>query len=261
MVLNKPGAGTQTGMLYVLKSKPDGYTLAHISSGGFFSSYLRPDRKAIYSLKDFVPIASHQIGKSGAFVRSDSDFKTLKDLITYAKDHPKELKAGCASVLGSTHLGTLGLQRGTGAEFSLVHFGSGSKQRTALLGGHVDLVVTGIDGMMSLLESGDFRLLAVLSDERSKFFPDVSTAIELGYDVQTKPMQGTAAPAGTPQEIINILSDAIGKVLGMPKFAAMFGAVGAEIYYRPAEEYTQILTEEEKRMKTALEFAIKDASK
>lgn len=261
VVLNKPGAGTQNGMLHVLSSKSDGYTLAHISSGGFFSSYLRPDRKAPYSLKNFIPIASHQIGKSGVFVRSDSQFKSLKSLIDNAKANPNKLKAGCASVLGSTHLGTLGLVKGTKAKFALVHLGSGSKQRAALLGGHVDLAVTGIDGMTSFLKSGDFRLLAVLNEEKSKFYPDVPTSIELGYDVTTRPMQGTAAPAGTPKEVIDILSKALGKVLSMEKYVKKFDAVGAEIYYHPADKYLEILKTEEKRMKQELEFAMKQMAK
>lgn len=257
-VVNKPGAASQTGLTELAKSKPDGYTVGLTPLPTAYNTYLDPERKAAYGRKDLVQVANQVVDPEAIGVRADSPYKTLKDLLDAAKARPGELKAATAGLLGNDHLGILLIGQTAGVKLNPVHFDGGGAAVTALLGGHVDLGVHTIGAFAPSAKGKKARLLAVMDRERSKFFPDVPTMDELGYKGQMGSYRGFSVPAGTPKEIVDILSAAIRKGSETEGVKKKMDEMMLPQRYMDAAEYTRYWDEFEAQAKPLLEIARKE---
>jgi len=219
-VVNKPGAGSQIGLTEIAKAKPDGYTLGIVTLPTAINTYLEPDRKAVYTRKDFESLALHTIDPVTITVKTDSPYKTIKDLIDAAKAKPESIKAADIGVLSGKHLAILDLQKATDAKFAIVHFSGGSQAMTALLGGHIDVNFCTAGEVPSQFKAGEVRILGILDKQPSKFYPGITTAESQGYKVYSTSSRGWAAPAGTPKPIMDKLSSALNEGDGGPRSPA-----------------------------------------
>jgi tripartite-type tricarboxylate transporter receptor subunit TctC len=203
VVVNAEGASGVVGMRQVLNAKPDGYTILQIHQEMFAAGALG---RADFTPADFEPVLQATNGCMFMAVPKDSQFNTLDELITYAKEHPGELKQADA-IGGVTHFPSIKLMQEAGADWTVVPSGGTSKRFAAMKGGFADMA------LMSppWLEKGanDLRPLAAFSDERFDTAPDLPTAKELGYDVTSCLTRRFWAPKGTPQEHIDVLADAL----------------------------------------------------
>ncbi len=139
MVLNKPGAGGQVGWTEMAKQKPDGYYIGFVNLPPLNTVILNPERKAIFNIDAFTPIINHVLDPGVIYVKPDSPYKTLKNLIDDAKKRRGEIRAGTTGILGDDHLAILMLEEATGIRFRIVHFDGDIPQMTALLGGQIDV--------------------------------------------------------------------------------------------------------------------------
>lgn len=212
-VVNKAGAASQIGATEIAKAKPDGYTLGLTVLPGTITVYLEPERKAVFDRKSFVPVAQHTVDPIAIGVRSDSPFKTLKDLVDYAKANPMKLKAGTGGILSVPHLAELQLQREAGIKFTIVHFEGGAQQLTNLMGGHTDMIFDFPIVLMPQVKAGNIRPLAVMDKEETKFLPGVKTLESMGYKAYSFTSRVYSLPAGTPLEIAEVFSNALKKVM------------------------------------------------
>jgi len=212
-IVNKAGASGQVGTTELVRSKPDGYTLGVITQPATAVTYIDPEAKAVYTRKDFQPVAMYTADPYAIGVKSDGPYKTLKDLLDAAKARPGELKVATAGLLSPTHFTVLMLQQAAEVEFSRVHFDGAAPAATALLGGHVDSAHLMGTGFAAHVNSGAVRLLGLIDNQESSFFPGVKTLREQGYDVYLSSNTGLAAPAGTPKEVVDILSGAVKRAL------------------------------------------------
>jgi tripartite-type tricarboxylate transporter receptor subunit TctC len=262
-VMNKEGAVQQVGINEMIKSKPDGHTLAYLSIPSCFTSYLDPNRKATatFSHKDIQQVANDVIDPEAIMVRADSPFKTLKDFVDAAKANPNGLKLGTAGFMGNTHLELLLFQKVAGVKFTFVHFESGAPSVTALLGGHVDAIDGTVGAVSASYKSGQVRYLAVADKVRSPSFPSVPTMEEEGYKVYYGSSRGISAPAGTPKEVVDILAKAIKKVADTPEVKQKEADLGLTQMYMGPEEYTKYWTDFEDMTKPLLEEAAAEAKK
>lgn len=206
----KIGGGGALCWAELVKSKPDGYTIAghnlpHIA--------LQPLEmgNAGYKTLDLKNIYFFESTPCLLVVRNDSPFKTLKDFIDYAKKNPP----GVVTVGGSgsstaNDLGTAMLNKAAGIKLTYIPFGGTGSAVPALLGGHVTALMT--YSTMGVQYKDKFRALAIASDKRMDVLPNVPTFKELGYDIVEGAYRGVAAPPGTPDDIIKILADAFEKV-------------------------------------------------
>jgi tripartite-type tricarboxylate transporter receptor subunit TctC len=175
VVDNKPGAGTNIGMAFVANAKPDGYTL-------YTASNTLTANKALYSKLTFDPATAFAaVGKIGeaplvVVVKQDSPFKTLQDLVQYGRKHPEDLTFGTAGVGSSGHLASELLLRA--GKFKALHvpYKGGSPAITDLLGGRLSFMSINPLEVVSHIQAGTLRALAVLNSKGTPLLPELKTA-------------------------------------------------------------------------------------
>jgi tripartite-type tricarboxylate transporter receptor subunit TctC len=246
VVVNKPGASSQIAYTALTQSKPDGYTIASTTFPSALVSYLDPARKATYTRKDFELLALHVIDPGLFAVKTDSPFKTLKDVIEAAKANPKKIRVSTTGIQSDETFGILQLQKMTGAQFALVHFAQGNAaSMTAFLGGKIEVYCGNVGDILSQVKSGEVRILGIMDKEQSPFYPGVKTFEEQGYKLYNSSSRGFTAPAGTPKEVVTILSGAIRKVVATEDHKKRMAEMGLTIRYLDPAQYAAYWSESE----------------
>ena len=227
---NRPGAGGVVGNEYAARQAPDGYTLLLIA-GAY------PVQAAMLRSLPFDPladIAMVSLLTTYPFVisvRPDSPFRTLGELIAFARANPGKLNYPSSGVGTVHHLSGELLNAMAGIEMVHVPFRGGASPLTEVLGGRVDLLLEAMTLSIGQLQSGKLRALAVTSRERWKALPDVPTVAETvpGYEVNSFIGLGTAGR--TPEPVIERLNAEVRKALAAPsthqRFVELGGAPGA----------------------------------
>src|SRR5688572_8959496 len=207
VVVNKPGAGGQVGWTEMSRQRPDGYYIGLINLPALNTVILDPERKAVFAIDAFTPIINHVLDPGLIWVKADSPYKNIKELVDAAKQNPGKISAATTGILSDDHLAILMVEEAyPGAIFRLVHFEGGAPQMTAILGGHVDVAFDNVGSIVRRVRSGEVRALAVMDSRRSAFLPDVPTTPELGYpSVISSSTRGIAAVKGTPPNVVKKL--------------------------------------------------------
>jgi tripartite-type tricarboxylate transporter receptor subunit TctC len=246
MVVNKPGASGQIAYTALAQAKPDGYTIVNTNFPSSIISYLDPARKAAYSRKSFEVLALHVIDPGLIAVKTDSPFKTLKDVIEAAKANPKKVKISTTGIQSDEAFGILQLQKMTGTQFAMVHFAQGiAPSVIALMGGKIDVFCGNVGDLLSQFKSGEVRILGIMDKEQSRFYPGVKTFEEQGYKLYSSASRGFAAPEGTPREVIDTLSQAIRKVVATEEHKKRMADMGLTLRYMNQVQYAEYWSEYE----------------
>ena len=257
-VVNKPGAGSQRGLSEVVKSKPDGYTISYVIIPTVLPIYLDPDRQAIFSRTDFVPLAGqYDLGYCIA-VHRDSPYKTLNDLIAAAKAKPGIITNGTTGVMALGHIATLQFQKTVDIKFALVHFEGSGPQITALAGQHVDVIFTGEAELLPHYKAGTMRVLALLQREDNPDYPGVKTAAALGYPAYQSSVGVIVAPKGTPQGVVDVLSNALGKVINSDEHHKRMKDVGFPVTYKTPQEVASFWADDEAELRPLIQEALRN---
>jgi len=226
---NRGGAGGIIGMDAVAKSPPDGYTLLLLHSGLTYMPGLY--RKLPFDpVKDFDGIVTAVSGSHALAVSAASPFKTVAELIAYAKANPGKLTYGSAGIGSTLHLATEFFKRAAGINILHVPYKGASQATTDLVGGQVQMMFGPLVAIMPLAEAGQIRALAVTSPKRTALAPNVPTMIESGipgFEIST--WYGLAAPAGTPKPVIDRLNAETNRALKLPEVIGQFRLQGYEI--------------------------------
>jgi len=207
VVVNADGAAGTVGTRQVLNAEPDGYTILQIHQEMFAVSAL--DRVE-YGPADLEPVL--QASESCLFVAVpiESQFETLEDFLTFAKENPGKIKQ--ADDIGSaTHFPSAQLMQAADAEWAIVPTGGTSKRFASMKGGFTDMALMSTPWLTK--GKNDLRPLAVLGSERLDSQPDLATAKELGYDVQGCLTRRYWAPKGTPADRVAYLAEVLEKAL------------------------------------------------
>lgn len=201
-VENRSGAGGATGMLAGATAKADGTTVTMITVELTTLEAMGTNAGLTYSM--FKPIMMVNSACSAITVKADDErFSTLEDLIEYSKSN--ELQMGNSGNGAIWHLAAAGLAKTAGTEFKHVAYDGAAGAITDLLGGHIDAVAVSYAEVASYVESGDLKVLAVMSDNRLESIPDVPTCKESGYDAVLGTWRGLGVPADTPDEVVDAL--------------------------------------------------------
>ncbi len=258
-IVNKPGASMQIGLSYVAAAKPDGHTLIWSVLPTAASVYLDTERKSPFQRNSLAPIGMYYGAPFGIVVLASSPYKTLKDLVEAAKATPGKLKGGTSGFMATGHFALLALEQGTGTKFATVNFQGGGPQLTALLGGHTDMSVNSIGEVVTHHKAGTVRVLAVMGDKRAELLPDVPTTAEAGFP-NVEPIGsdiGLSAPAGTPPEIIDRLSESLKKGMQDPALKDRMIEVGNTLTYLDPKDYAVFWDKVDARFKPLIEAARK----
>src|SRR5215470_11993164 len=213
-VVNRTGGGGAIGYSHVAKQKPDGHSIIWNSNSisSTYHSGVLP-----FDYKSFDAVARVSIETPAIAVRADAPWKTLQELVDYAKANPGKVRIGNSGTGSHTHFSSSALFATAGAKVIDVPFGEGQAV-VNLLGSRIEGVVQLPAALVSHVKSGDLRVLAVLGSKRDPVFPDVPTANELGYSVALDMWRGVAVPKGTPKPVIAKLQDAIKKTVESKEF-------------------------------------------
>lgn len=258
VVLNKAGAGGQVGFTELAKQKADGYYIGLINLPAINTIILDPDRKATFDIDTFTPIINQVLDPGVIYVKPDSHYKNLKDLIVEAKKRPGEIKVGTTGILGDDHLAILMLEEAAGVKLRIVHFEGDTPQVTALLGGQIDVSFLNVGGLTPRVKAGQLRVLAVMDKERSKFYPDVPTSVEQGYPaVISSSTRGIAGPKGLPEPIVKKLQAVFKKAIENPEHMEKMDNAGLAIKMMMGDEYGKYFRELHDRTKPLVDAARK----
>jgi tripartite-type tricarboxylate transporter receptor subunit TctC len=252
-IVNRPGAASQLAISALRQAKPDGYTLSYAVLPTIITHYLDPSREAPYQRKDFQTVAHHWSVPGMIAVRANSPYRTLRDLVEAAKASPGTVTVSTSGLLGNPHLTVLLLERAAGVKFASVHFNGGAPSVTALLGGHVTAVAGGVSDAVARVKSGEFRVLGIADEHESEFLPGVPTMRAQGYNVVSVSTAGILAPAGTPREVVDVLSRAIRKIVESDQHQADLAKYGgiARMYLGP-DEFAKFWADYEARLAPVL---------
>jgi len=177
VVLNKAGAGGQVGWTELAKQKPDGYYIGFINLPALNATILDPARKAAFDIDSFTPIINQVLDPGVIYVKPESPFQSIKDLINEAQKRPGQIIAGTTGILGDDHLAILMLEEAAKVKFRIVHFECDSPQLTSLLGGQIYVSFLNVVGITPRVKSGQIKPLLVMYKERSRFYPEVPTSV------------------------------------------------------------------------------------
>lgn len=199
VVNNKPGGGSATAMAYLAEKRGDSHTLALFTSAWLVTPILA--KEARVTVGDMTPIARLVTESALIVVKSDSPYRTLKDFIDAAKREPGKLKQVGGSVQTRGNFVRLQLQKATGAQWSYISYPGGGERISALLGGHMQLLVAEPQELGEHVRSGNMRALAQIAAKRLPGFPDVPTLQESGFDVRADATpRGVAGPPDMPRD-------------------------------------------------------------
>lgn len=257
-VVNKGGAGGQLGFTEIARARPDGYTLGFLNLPGLNTITLDPERKAAFNIDSFIPIVNQVLDPGLIWVKGDSPYKTLADLVDAAKKAPGKISACTTGILSDDHLAILMVQEAAKCEFRIVHFDGGAQQLTGVMGGHVDCAFDNVGGVFKRVLSGEVRGLAVTDVERSKFLPEVPCTKELGMaTVISSSTRGVGAPKGTPADVIKVVETAFLKAIESPEMKQKMDAVGLALKPMVGATYAKYYADTQAQAKKYTEWALK----
>jgi tripartite-type tricarboxylate transporter receptor subunit TctC len=248
---NKPGAaGTLGPAQMAANAKPDGYTIAQIPITVFRLPFMT--KVTFDPTKDFTYIAGLTAYTFGVVVKSDSPWKTFKDLIAYAKANPGKVKYGSPGTGTSLHIGMEQIAKHNGVKWTHVPHKGGAELNAALLGGHIDTHADSTS-WAALVNSGDFRLLVTWSPNRTKNWPNVPTLQEEGINLILNSPYGVAGPKGMDPKVVKVLAEAFGKGVKEPSYAEALRKFDQELAYLDTPAYEKHVLEQIQEAKTQVE--------
>lgn len=258
VVMNRPGGGGAVGYQYAAAQAADGYHLVWNSnsiSTTYHTGTLPFDYRA------FAPVARVQIETPLLFVRSEAPWRSLRDVVQYARANPGRLTVGNSGSGSHTHFSSVWLFKAAGAQVVDVPFNA-AQVVPSLLGGHVDGVVQLPGALAGHVKSGAVRALVALSAARDPAFPEVPTAREQGVNAIAELWRGVAAPKGTPPRIVARLEDAIRKTVASPEFRNAAEKLLVAPAFLQATEFAKLIAQEDAEIARAVAaLGLKPASK
>ena len=231
-VVNRPGAAGSVAVAEMARGAPDGYTIITTPHSALVIAPQQQDL-AYKTPDDYDPVLNLVAYYPMIAVRSDSEYKTIQDLVADAKANPGKIRVGSPGEGTSSHLNLEELMYRAGVKMIHVPFQGWAQSSPALLGGHIEALVAQPGELKGQVEGKRMRVLVNFRPQRLPSFADVPTAKELGWDVANGVWYLLLAPKGTPAPVIRYLHDAAKAAIDDPKFAADMANRGIDVDYRP----------------------------
>ncbi|WP_315833768.1 tripartite tricarboxylate transporter substrate binding protein [Bradyrhizobium prioriisuperbiae] len=239
IIENKPGAGAILATDYVAKSAPDGYTLLVGASGAIVINPAVYAKLPYDPVQDFIPISTLGSFPLILVVNAKSPFKSVSDLVTYAKSNPD--KANYSSSSAAFQLATEMFKQKTGAPMQMIPYKGANDSVVAVITGEVTATIADAGPVSSQVKGGQVRALAVAAPQRMAEFPDVPTMKESGADVDAVLWSGILAPKGTPPEIVKKLQDEFMRIARIPDVVERLNLLTINSVGNSSEEFSRII--------------------
>jgi tripartite-type tricarboxylate transporter receptor subunit TctC len=238
VIENRPGAGAIVAMEHVAKSAPDGYTLLVSASGIAINS-------AVYAklpydpIRDFVPVSEIAAFPLILIVNAASPIKSAAELVAYAKANPDKTNYGSSSA--TFQLVTELFKQKTGAPMQAIPYKSATESVTAVIAGQVTTTIADAGPVLSQVQGGHLRALAIASPRRMPELPDVPTLKEQGTDVDGDLWTGVFAPSGTPPAVVKKLEAEFIRIAQLPEVISRLKPLGVRTVGNSSAEFTRIM--------------------
>ena len=251
-VVNRTGGGSMQGHTAGATAAPDGHTITmvDITLAMLHWTELNPLRQ-IPTYKDFTPVALLNVDAAGVQVAAHSEWKTLKELLTYVKSNPGKAWASGSAKGGSWDLARAGMLKSAGIPVDAMPYVPSSGAATALqelVAGRVQVVTASLAEGRPLIEAGKIRALATMAEKRDPAFPNVPTLKELGINYSMGAWRGIALPKGASPEIVAMYEKAIGKIVRSNEFVDFMSQGSFVILYKGSADFGKFLAEQDELM-------------
>jgi putative tricarboxylic transport membrane protein len=242
-VVNKPGGSGAVAYSYIKTKRGDPHVIATATS-----SYLTTPIQghSPVSFRDFTNTAVLCVEDYVAVVRTESPYKTLKDLVEAARKKPNGIRIGGSSVGSSDNIIENRLEKAAGIQLNYIVFNSGGEANAALLGGSVDLAGPNPSEAAQLIQAGRLRPIAMFSPQRLEKWPDVPTAREQGYDVTLEQHRGVIAAGGLTKDQELFWQNAMLKLFQTAEFKKYMGDNGLRPLLKIGDEAQKYIVEQDK---------------
>jgi len=241
LVENRAGASGQIGLELAARAAPDGYTYA---IGGSTTIAVAPHtfKKIPYDgLKDFTPVAVLATNYLAILVHPSTPFRSMKDLVSYARAQPGKLSIGTNGEGTFSHLTIEELGFAAGFRFLHVPY-KGAAQITAdLLGGQIDGAIGGLTAYSAHVQSGRMRLLAFTNPTRLAQFPDVPVVAESVPGFDSRGWFGVVAPAGVSRDIVLSMNRAFNDSMGSAEVRDTIASLGLVSVQQSPEAFADLI--------------------
>jgi putative tricarboxylic transport membrane protein len=243
----KPGASGQVGWAYLATRKREGGYAIATATASFNTGFVFGKQVQIKPT-DFTPIALMLLDTAMVVTQPNSKFKTMKDVIEFAKKNPNAVRISGTGATGGEAIGTALINDALGIKLNYIPFNSGGEAAAALLGGHVELAISNPNELVPHIEAKKMAPLAVMSRERLGIMKDVPTFKELGYDVVYDQGRGVVAPAGIPEDHKKFLEEMMKKITQTKEWADYAQKNAMTVTFQDSAQYTKFLDEERAKL-------------
>jgi len=244
VVENRAGAGGTIAAAAAAKAAPDGYTIILVASGHAIVSYLYPDLP-YDPARDFTPLSLVASSPNMLLVRADSQFRTITDVLAFARQNPGQLSYGYPGNGTSPHLAGELLKYMAKVAITPVPYKGGAPVLNDLLGGHIPLSFNNIPESIGFVQAGKLRPLGMTTAARSPVLPDVPTIAEAGlpgYD--TGVWWGFLAPAGLPADVKAKLAKDCAEAALVPAVRDRLSKLGATPIGGSSDDFARLIASE-----------------
>ena len=241
-VTNQEGGGGAVGMQTGAESEADGHTLTLATVE--LLTLPHTDLADLDYEEDFETVAMLNEDPAAITVPEDSDYETIEDFIEAAQDG-EDIQIGNSGTGAIWHLAASALEEEIDASFDHVPYDGASPAVNDLLGGHIDAVAVSPAEVSTQVEGGDLRVLGVMGEEPEDHLPDVPTFEEIGIDLSIGTWRGIAAPADTPDEVIDTLNEAAETVAESEEFQDQLDELDLSYRYEDTDGFQDHLDEQD----------------
>lgn len=255
VVDNIGGAGGVIGTERGAKATPDGYTLVQTGVGQNAVAHGLDAGLKYNSDTDFIHISQINYGPNVLVVHPDTPFKTVKQLVDYAKANPGKLDYGFTHA-ASGHMAMELFKQTTGIFMTGIPYRGGGPMMTDILGGTIKIMFINQDTALPYVKAGKLRPLAVTSAQRNSLYPDVPTIAESGYKgFEALSWSGISVPKGTPKPIVDKLEAAITTAMQSPAIKQRMDSIGFVVPTLGSKAYTAFVKSERERWTKVIKTA------
>ncbi len=252
IIINKAGGGGSIGFNEISRAAPDGYTIGQGSPSLLTLNFVM---KTDVDYRQFEPIIYGGYSPAAVLVKKESHWKDLKEILDYARANPGKLRVGNTGHGSIGHMAAIGMEQAAGVKFIHVPYKGSAPSIPAVLGGHVDAIVSWITDTLHIVKGGKLKVLGVAAPVRSKFVPEAQTFKELGFNTETVTFYSWVGPKGIPKERVNILYEALKKSIETKEFRDFCDSQGVTVDIRDPKGLLALFERDDKMWKQLSDLA------
>jgi len=253
VVDNRPGAAGSIGVDIALKSPADGYTVIQVSTS--YAANVALYKLTYDAVDDVVPIIMIGDIANMVTVNPSGPFNSVKELIAYAKANPGKINFASGGTGSGNHLATEEFAQMTGIKMTHVPYKGSTAGITDLMSGQIQLIFSGITGMIPHHKAKRVLGIAVTSTKRNQAVPDLPTVGETVPGYESVSWSAILAPKGTPKHIVARWNTELNRILQMPDVKARMDSIGLDVVGGTQAHLRQVLTQDIAKWKKVVQAA------